>query len=160
MHVQLCGTLFIFCLCFAVNRWSQSHSAAVHTFTHPPVLAQHVAGGTLALVRAHHVDTAEGTQERILGALVDVWRRSRVKKVAGETASWENAVRNFYIPSQVIMEPGSKPSSHAHSKPPMTLVHVPLPQGLPMLHSLVSVEQLHRYSTFTFLLGKITLRRD
>ena len=65
------------------------------TFTHPPVLAQHVARGTLALVRAHHVDTAEGTQQRILGALVDVCRRSRVKQVAGETSDWGNVVQNF-----------------------------------------------------------------
>lgn len=42
------------------------------------------------------------------------------------------------VPSQVIMEPGSKPSSQAHSKPPTTLVQVPLPQGFPTSHSLVS----------------------
>lgn len=39
------------------------------------------------------------------------------------------------------MGPGSKPSSHAHSNPPITLVHVPFPQGLPMSHSFVSAWQ-------------------
>ena len=42
------------------------------------------------------------------------------------------------LPSQVIMGPGSKPSAQAHSKPPMTLVQVPSPQGCPMEHSYVS----------------------
>lgn len=42
------------------------------------------------------------------------------------------------LPSQVIMGPGSKPSAQAHSKPPMTLVQVPPPQGCPMEHSSVS----------------------
>jgi hypothetical protein len=42
------------------------------------------------------------------------------------------------IPSQVTMGPGSKPSAQAHSKPPMTLVHVPSPQGCPTEHSSVS----------------------
>lgn len=42
------------------------------------------------------------------------------------------------LPSHVIMGPGSKPSSQAHSKPPTTLVQVPFPQGLPMEHSSVS----------------------
>lgn len=42
------------------------------------------------------------------------------------------------VPSQVIMGPGSKPSAQAHSKPPMTLVQVPSPQGCPTEHSSVS----------------------
>lgn len=42
------------------------------------------------------------------------------------------------LPSHVIMGPGSKPSSQAHSKPPTTLVQVPFPHGLPMEHSSVS----------------------
>lgn len=77
------------------SKQMEPESLSRRTSTHPPVLAQHVASGTLALVRAHHVDTAEGTQQRILGALVDVCRRSRVKQVAGQTSNWENAVRNF-----------------------------------------------------------------
>lgn len=44
-------------------------------------------------------------------------------------------------PSQVIMEPGSKPSWHEHSKPPTTLVQVPFPHGFPMEHSSVSGEE-------------------
>lgn len=44
------------------------------------------------------------------------------------------------VPSQVIMGPGSKPSAQAHSKPPMTLVQVPSPQGCPAEHSSVSGE--------------------
>lgn len=121
-------------------------SFSCSTFTHPPVLAQHVARGTFALVRAHHVNTAESTQQRILGALVDIWtgnRRQQVTVVA-KTCTREGRVQaSFHIPSQVIIGPGSKPSSHAHSNPPMTLVHVPLPQGLPMSHSLVSVLKKH-----------------
>lgn len=42
-------------------------------FTHPPVLTQHVACGTFTLVRAHNVHTAEGTEKRVLCALVDVF---------------------------------------------------------------------------------------
>lgn len=49
------------------------------TFTHPLVLAQHVAGGTFTLVRAHHVDAAEGTQQGVLGTLVDIWTRDGQK---------------------------------------------------------------------------------
>lgn len=60
------------------------------------------------------------------------------------------------------MEPGSKPSSHVHSKPPMTLVHVPLPQGFPMLHSLVSVA--HKQADYiplgADLMRNIRLRRS
>lgn len=41
------------------------------------------------------------------------------------------------------MEPGSKPSWQAHSKPPTTLVQVPLPQGFPMEHSSVSEDGEH-----------------
>lgn len=47
---------------------------------------------------------------------------------------WENKE----LPSQFIIGPGSKPSSQEHSKVPMTLVHVPLPHGLPIEHSSVS----------------------
>lgn len=49
-------------------------------------------------------------------------------------SSWTGRV----VPSQVIMGPGSKPSAQAHSKPPMTLVQVPSPQGCPTEHSSVS----------------------
>lgn len=38
------------------------------------------------------------------------------------------------------MGPGSNPSWHEHSKPPTTLVQVPLPHGFPMEHSSVSGE--------------------
>lgn len=120
-------------------------SFSCSTFTHPPVLTQHVACGTFTLVRAHNVHTAEGTEKRVLCALVDVWTKSRRKPVAVGVEDYKHCIVDvrvrlwFHIPSQVIIGPGSKPSSHAHSKPPMTLVHVPLPQGLPMSHSLVSV---------------------
>lgn len=39
-----------------------SESRSCSTFAHPLVLAQNVACGTFALVRAHHVNTAEGAQ--------------------------------------------------------------------------------------------------
>lgn len=48
-----------------------------YTFTHPPVLPQHVACWAFTLVRTHYINTAEGTQQRILGALVDVWIGNR-----------------------------------------------------------------------------------
>lgn len=129
-------------LCRFSARVFQEIDGGGRTFAHPAVLAQHVARGTLALVRAHHVDAAEGAQQGVLGALVDVCGRSRVKQLAGGgRKKHQRRLRKCHLPSQVIMEPGSKPSSHAHSKPPMTLVHVPLPQGFPMLHSLVSVAQ-------------------
>lgn len=57
-----------------------SESLYYSTFAHPPVLAQHVARGAFTLVRAHDVDTAEGAQQRILGALVDVWNREQEKR--------------------------------------------------------------------------------
>lgn len=50
-----------------------SESFSCSTFTHPLVFTQYVACGTLALVRTHHVNAAEGTQQRILGTLIDVW---------------------------------------------------------------------------------------
>lgn len=53
---------------------------------------------------------------------------------------WNEGLSHRSVPSQVIMGPGSKPSSQAHSKPPTTLVQVPFPQGLPMEHSSVSGE--------------------
>lgn len=52
-------------------------------------------------------------------------------------------------PSQVIMGPGSKPSWHAHSKPPTTLVQVPFPHGFPMEHSSVSEDEPGHYVTHT-----------
>jgi hypothetical protein len=42
------------------------------------------------------------------------------------------------------MGPGSKPSLQLHSKLPMTLVHVPFPQGLPIEHSSVSEKEQER----------------
>lgn len=42
------------------------------------------------------------------------------------------------ISSQVIIGPGSNPSSQVHSKPPITFLQVPFPQGLPTEHSSVS----------------------
>lgn len=42
------------------------------------------------------------------------------------------------LPSQVIIGPGSNPSSQVHSKPPITFLQVPFPQGLPTEHSSVS----------------------
>lgn len=47
------------------------------TFAHAAVLAQDVAGGALALVRPQHVDAAEGAQQGVDGALVDVYHRAR-----------------------------------------------------------------------------------
>ena len=64
-----------------------SESLSCSTFTHPLVLAQHVASGTFALVRADHVNAAEGTQQRILGALVDVWKRNRRQQVSRSTGA-------------------------------------------------------------------------
>ena len=119
----------------------RSDSFSYSTFTHPPVLTKHVACWTFALVGAHHINTAEGTQQRILGTLIDVCagsRRQQVTIVVQQYKDYVMEVTKFHIPSQVIIGPGSKPLSHAHSKPPMALVHVPLPQGLPMSHSSVS----------------------
>lgn len=42
------------------------------------------------------------------------------------------------LPSQVIIGPGSNPSSQVHSNPPITFLQVPFPQGLPTEHSSVS----------------------
>ncbi len=44
----------------------------VFTFAHPAVFSQNVSGWTSAFVRAHRVDAAERTQQRILGTLVDI----------------------------------------------------------------------------------------
>lgn len=60
-----------------------SESFSCSTFTHPLVLTQNVACGTFTLVRAHHVNTAKGTQQRILGALIDVWN-TRQQLTAGD----------------------------------------------------------------------------
>lgn len=42
------------------------------------------------------------------------------------------------LPSQVIIGPGSNPSSQVHSNPPITFLQVPFPQGLPTEHSSIS----------------------
>lgn len=44
----------------------------VFTFAHPAVFPQHVSRWTFAFVRSHRVDTAERTQQGILGTLVDI----------------------------------------------------------------------------------------
>lgn len=41
-------------------------------------------------------------------------------------------------PSQVIIGPGSNPSTQVHSKPPTTFLQVPFPHGFPTAHSSVS----------------------
>lgn len=52
------------------------------TSAHALVVPQHIASRTHALVRAKCVDTAEGTEQWILGALVDVFRqRSRFHSI-------------------------------------------------------------------------------
>lgn len=67
-----------------------NESSGRRTFTHPSVLAQNVSRGAFTLVRAHHVDTAEGTQQRILGALVDVCARTRKKHVVAAAQECKN----------------------------------------------------------------------
>lgn len=70
---------------FPVNKpWLKKPSAYESnyiTFTHSPVLAQYVACWTFTLVRAERVNAAEGTQERILGTLIDIWTRNRSQQV-------------------------------------------------------------------------------
>ena len=67
-------------------------SFSCSTFTHPPVLTQHVACGTFALVRAHNVHTAEGTKKRILCTLVDVWTKNRRKQVTVEVQHYKRCM--------------------------------------------------------------------
>lgn len=78
-----------------------SESLSCGTFTHPLVLAQHIASGTFTLVRANDVNTAEGTQERILGALIDVWMRNRRQQVSRSTgasgASLQKSLKSYLI---------------------------------------------------------------
>lgn len=64
-------------------------------FTHPPVLPQHVACWAFTLVRTHYINTAEGTQQRILGALVDVFAGHhwpRLKAVIARTLKSPNNI--------------------------------------------------------------------
>lgn len=110
------------------------------TFTHPLVVTQHVASWTFTLVWSKHVYAAEGAQQRVLGTLVDVWNRGQRSLWCKRTTNHTSYTQR-HAPSQLIIGPGSNPSSHAHSNPPMTLVHVPLPQGFPMSHSSVSVKK-------------------
>lgn len=57
--------------------------------------------------------------------------------------SFKEEHQHVYRPSQVIMGPGSNPSSQLHSNAPSTFVQVPLPHGFPSSHSFVSEETQH-----------------
>lgn len=112
------------------------------TSAHALVISQHIASRTHTLIGAEGVDTPEGTEQRVLGALVDVYSQKKRRE-----SGWYRFISAPVLavcdcvtgrPSQVIMGPGSKPSWQVHSKPPTTLVQVPFPQGFPMEHSSVS----------------------
>lgn len=45
---------------------------ALFTSAHSPVLPQHVPPGALALVGSKSVHAAEGTEQRVLNALIDI----------------------------------------------------------------------------------------
>lgn len=47
------------------------------TSAHALVISQHVASRTHTLIGTKGVNAAEGAQQRILGALVDVWSQER-----------------------------------------------------------------------------------
>lgn len=51
------------------------------TSAHALVISQHVAGRTHTLIGTEGVNAPEGTQQRILGALVDVWSQEEVKRI-------------------------------------------------------------------------------
>lgn len=55
----------------------------------------------------------------------------------------------LHWPSQVIMGPGSNPSSQLHSNAPSTFVQVPFPHGFPSSHSFVSDDGERREHTHT-----------
>lgn len=128
-------------------------SAARPTSAHGAVLPQGVAGRAGAHVGALGVAAAEGAEQGVQGALVHVCggqsrcllgrvglRAARPRPQAGprRPPPRSPAPGRQGLPSQVIRGPGSKPSAQAHSKPPMTLVQVPSPQGCPTEHSSVS----------------------
>lgn len=127
-------------------------SPAHPTSAHGPVLPQGVAGRAGAHVGALSVAAAEGTEQGVQGALVDVWggqgrgglgrvclRDPHPRPQASHRCPPSHSPEaGRVVPSQVTMGPGSKPSAQAHSKPPMTLVQVPWPQGCPTAHSSTS----------------------
>lgn len=133
-----------------------THSPPAHTgptSAHGPILSQGIARRAGTHIGTLSVVAAEGAEQGIQGALVNVWGGQWRCRLGGvclqdplslsqaspphpyHTAQvWAGRV----VPSQVIMGPGSKPSAQAHSKPPMILVQVPSPQGCPTEHSSVS----------------------
>lgn len=50
------------------------------TSTHALVVSQHISSRTHALIGPKGVNTAEGTKQRILGALIDIWKEFKVTK--------------------------------------------------------------------------------
>lgn len=81
-----------------------------------------------------------------------------VRRAAADIQSIERKIK-WALPSQVIIGPGSNPSSQAHSKPPITLVQVPFPHGLPMEHSSVSAKDTRKEgSKFVYLKEKLQVR--
>lgn len=121
----LWGTLFIFYQHFPINgpwlrersQWARGFSCS--TFAHPLVLAQHVARGTFTLVWTHHVHTAEGTQQRILGTLVDVWTRTgRERVIVGrntEAALWKCRHGFTYLHMPSLAQAQSRHHTHTRS---------------------------------------------
>lgn len=57
------------------------------------------------------------------------------------------------LPSQVIMDPGSNPSSQLHSNPPITFEQVPFPHGFPTKHSSVSVRHIEKQHTALYMVN-------